>query len=400
MSIVVISASGSTPSSAATTTGQDIVDCTSQDIRTLLASSGADATILLDYTDRIQKRILRESRWDYLLSAPQYFITEDGQVDYWLGASGSNTLGTVDTGLNLTDFDRVKDDSVWDRSNFRLLKRVDTAPNVSSLQQRDGQMRQQRPAVFRHDLFDSPSVLSLYPAPNNQNSYQPVPAPPNIESTAGGALSQGTYFVKITFVDSLGNESSPSEAARQTIAASRLAKVKSPRMLLTTFASGVSVTGYKVYASITENSEVLQNGGAAINLGTDWTEGAGGLATGTAGAPSTNALEPLRGFLMEFRYYKTRPVVDDGADILMVPDIYKDIVCAGVNWLASKYLKMWDDSRQWSSEFHDGLRQMVRDKNLHPHGPDFMRPDPSSGTTSSTWPGTGGAFTQDSWPSI
>ena len=397
MSIVVISASASSPASSATTTGQDILDCVSQDMRALLGSSGGDATILLDYTNRIQQRILRQSRWDFLLSEPKYFITEDEQSNYWVGSSGGNPLGSVDTGLNLSDFDRVADDSVYDRSNFRLLKRVESGPNTSSLQDRSGLVRAQRPAVFRHDPFDGPNILRIYPAPDNDNSFRPIPAAPNIEAVAGGALSLRTYFVRITFVDSLGNESSPSSAARQTIAASSLAKVKSPKLLVSTFASGVAVTGYKVYASVTEGSEVVQNSATAINLGTDWTEAAGGLTTGSAALPTDNDLEPMRGYLIEFRYFKARPVVDDAADILLVPDAYKDIVCAGVNWMASKYLKMRDDAQQWQGEFLDGMRQMVRDHNLHPKGPQFIRPDSTSYTTTSGWPTGLGPWTQDSF---
>ncbi len=397
MSIVVISAVSSTPAASATTTGQDIVDCTSQDVRTLLASSGADATILLDYTNRVQQRILRDSRWEYLQSAPKYFVTEDEQTDYWVGAAGSNPLGSVDTGLNLSDFDRVKDDSVYDRSNFRLLKRIDTPPNAPALQDRSGVSRPTRPALFRHDPFDSGNTINIYPAPDNQNSFQPVPAAPNLEATAGGALALRTYFVRITLVDSLGNQSAPSAASRQTIPASSLLKVKSPRLLISTYASGVSIAGYKVYASATENAEVLQNSGATVSLGSDWTEGAGGLETATASVPTDNDLEPLRGYLIEFRYYKARPVVDDAADILLVPDTYKDIVCAGVNYYASKYLKLWDDARAWGAEFQDGLRQMVRDKNLHPKGPDFMRPDPTAHTGAGGWPSGLGPWTQDSF---
>lgn len=47
-------------------TAQNVVDSVSQDIRKLLASSGADAAILLDYVDRIHKDALHQSIYSHL----------------------------------------------------------------------------------------------------------------------------------------------------------------------------------------------------------------------------------------------------------------------------------------------------------------------------------------------
>ena len=380
MSIIVIGspASASSPSSLATTTAQNIIDCASRKVRAVLGTSGSDADLFLEHINEIQLQILRQSRWEFLLSAPKYFMTEPQQTDYWLGTAGSNPVGTVDTGLALTDFDRMKDDSVYDRSAFKLLKRVNERPVSSGLQYASGQSRPGAPAVWRHDPFENQKILSIYPSLESENTYVVVPDTPNTQSSTAGALAARVYFIRITFVDSLGNESTASGTARQFIAANKVAVVKSPTLLLATLTSGIAVTGYKVYASTTQGGEVVQNGGAAINLGTNWTEGGGGLTTGSAAVPSTNAIEPMRGHLIEFRYYKNRPQVENVSDILMIPDVYWDVVCSGVAWLAFMYLKKPDEGQHWHEVYRRGVAEMIRDKNLFPRGADFIGPDKAS----------------------
>jgi hypothetical protein len=379
----------------ATTSAQSIVDCTSQDVRALLGTSGGDAGILLDFIDKVQLRMLRESRWEFLLSAPKYFVTEAGQVDYWLGPTGTQPYGIVDTGLDLDDVYRIKEDSVWDRSHFRLLKKTMERLPGPSLVQRDLSPREAAPAVFRHDRAENANILSLYPPAKADNTYAQVPLTPVMTGTGGGALSARTYFVKVTFVDSAAGESAPSPAARQFIPASALARVASPRPLFTNLQSGIQITHFNVYVGTAEGSETKQNA-SPISIGSAWTEPAGGLIAGAA-LPTTSTLEPMRGNLIEFRYYKDRSRINAVGDILDIPDEYSDIVCAGVNYYATKYLKMWDDAQAWGLEFRDGLRQMIRDKNLHPHGPDFVRADPAAYTTSSGWPSGLGPWTQDSF---
>jgi len=86
----------------------DIIGKVSQDIRSQLAVTGTGEAILIDYTNRIHKQILRFSRWDFILSEPQYFMTYQGQTDYWIG-TGAPPEGQVNTGLVLTDVDRIQD---------------------------------------------------------------------------------------------------------------------------------------------------------------------------------------------------------------------------------------------------------------------------------------------------
>jgi hypothetical protein len=148
--------------------------------------------------------------------------------------------------------------------------------------------------------------------------------------------------------------------------------------LLTATAAGVTITGYKVYASATDGSECVQNGGTAITLGTDWTESVGGLTVGSAAPPTGSSVEPMRGYLIEFRYWKSRPVVDDVNDVLLIPDVYRDVVCDGVTAKGHRFLRQLEDAAWKQQEFERGLMTMIRDKNLHPKGPDFIGPDGAS----------------------
>ena len=361
----------------ATLTVQDIVNCVAQDTRNLLATSGADSNILLDYVNRVQLDMLRKSRWEWIMSPPKYFITENEQADYWIGATGSNIQGTVDTGLNLTDIDHIKEDSVFDRSGFRQLKRTDAQPLSSVLSFKSGDSRPGFPALYRHDRVSTPNIISLIPAPINSNTFQPEPPTPILQTTAGGALAARTYYVRISFVDTLGNESSASDpAAIQYIAANNLILVRSPQLPLQSTTRGISYSRWNVYASTTSGSEQKQNA-SPINMGTDWTEPVGGLIAGTA-YPTVNNLTAMDGFLIEFRYYKVRPQVATLATVLLVPNDYKDILCAGVSWHTAKFLKQTDDAKYFFELYNNGLQDMIRDKNIFPKGGDFMRPDSTS----------------------
>jgi hypothetical protein len=357
---------------AATTTVQNILDGVAQDIRNILTSPADDA-ILIDYTNRINQTLLRASRWQFLLAPVKRFITLREQTDYWLGAAGSNPAGTVDTGLNLTDLDVIKQGSVFDRSNFRSLLRVTESPLITTLSLRDATSRPARLALWRHDP-DTPDVINLYPAPDNQNSFQPEPPTPILESVTSGALSQRTYFVKTTFVDTEGNESTPSvPAATRLFAASDVALVKAPQPGITTNDKSISYDRFNVYASETEGSETKQTP-SPLDITGDWQEPDTGLISGAA-LPTTNSLSTLGGYVIEFRYYESPKQLALVADVLQIPDRYKDIVIAGVNYLASQYLKRKEDAGEWFSTFSAGIRQMIHNKHLFPRGADYVRPD-------------------------
>lgn len=369
MPIIIPGGSGGS-SAGATYTAQDIINGTSQDLRSQLPTN---STILLDYVDRIHKEIMRSSRWSFLLSGTQQLITEPGVTDYWIAAIGSNPQGSIDTGLNLTDVFRIKDDAVIDRSNNQQLSRVTSKPpNFTTFETPDGQSRQLRPTNFAHDTYGG--LLQLFPAPNNQNTYQPSPTSPICLTVVGGALANRTYSVRYTIIDSTGLESDASSNATPVfVPANSLLVVKSPKFPLQA-ARGISYNKYKVYASVITGNECLQNAGVAIASGSDFTEATSGLATGTAAYPTVNNLTKMDGYLIEFTYYKQRAKIITGTTNLLVPDDYKDILIAGVNWLGYMFLKLSTDAQMWHEIYMNGIREMIRDKNQWGAG-EFLRPD-------------------------
>lgn len=355
-------------------TAQNVIDAVKQD-NLMLTTNTAQ---ILDYVNRVQEQILRASGWQFRLSNIQYFITEEGQTDYWIGTTGGAGSGQVDTGLNLTDLGRIKEGEVFDRSNYRPLERTTQAPLLARLGFQDNTSRPGRPLQWRNDPA-TPNVLNIYPSPDNQNTYQPVPESPYVVNTSGGALAARTYYFRTTFVDTLGNESSASDDSKFYIAASNLAKVKSPAAEFTKGASGIAYDRWNVYVSTGVDQEQLQNV-SPIAIGTDWTEPTGGLIAGAA-FPTTNNLTPMQGYLIQFRYFKSRPVITLVTDNPVIPDDYKDVHVAGVTWMTAIYLKRPEEEIQrWAALYRDGLIGMVRDKNNFPKGNAYISPDAASVT--------------------
>lgn len=369
MPIVVQTVGTSASITGATTTAQAMINCASQDVRNVLGNSGSDQALLLDYVNRIHKEVLRESNWEFLKSAPQRFITELGVNSYWLGTTGSNTAGSQDTGLNLSDIRRIDERSVLDLSNATQLGKEPERPMFYSFIQQDGSSRTNRPTSWNWNR-EAPYLLNLFPAPDNQNTYQPVPLSPVCQTSPVGALSARTYFVKCTFVDSAGNESTPSVASRTYVPANKVLVVKAPQPYVSGSSSGITYSNYKVYVGTVENSETLQSVSTAITA--DWTEPGTGLVAGAA-LPTVNNIEPLRGYVIEFRYFRTRTEITASTQVLQIPDEYSDIICAGVNYLAYQFLKRPTEAKDWYSIYKGGIKEMIKDMNLHPHN-DFIRP--------------------------
>jgi hypothetical protein len=352
-------------------TVQNIVDAVSQDVRKLLGNTGNDANILLDYTDRVHQQLLRVSRWTFLLSAPQQFMTQKGESDYWLGTAGSAPTSVFDTALNLTDIGNIKFDSVFDRSNFRPLKRTDESPLLSKFAFRDGQSRAGRPLLWRNSP-DTPNVINLYPAPDNQNTYQPVPEPPDLKTVGGGAKAARTYYVRATYVDSAGLESAASDEAQFYVPANSLLVVQKPNVPVGA-QPGITYGQFNIYISTTSNTEQQ----VATLQSADWTEPTSALTFGAA-YPTVNNITPLGGYIIEFRYYKARTTLAALSTVLQIPDQYKDIVVSGVQYHAFKYLKQVQDAQASKAEYQAGIQQIIHDMNLFPQGPQFIRPDSAS----------------------
>src|SRR5208282_2508381 len=238
---------------------QDIVNGCSQDIHSQLSTtSNPGLGILIDYTNRIHKQVLRFSRWTFLSSDFLYFLTDRGQNKYWLGEAQDQPPGTVDTGLHLTDVDKFKKDEVYDITNLRALKWLSSPPIGPNLITPTGIQRPGLPSNFVQNP-NNPFVMEIYPAPDNQNTNQPFPQVPVMTNkVVGGALAQRTYIVKVTFTDQLGGESTASsnviantQAGGQIfIPANQLATIKSPVLPYPGSTSLEMYNGYNVYASV------------------------------------------------------------------------------------------------------------------------------------------------------
>lgn len=370
----------------------DVINGVSQDVRQQLSSlvGTQGQPVLIDYTNRIHKQMLRFSRWNFLLSEPQYFLTALGQSSYWIGPTGSGPAGTVDTQLDLSDVYQIKKDSVCDLSNDRELKWLSQKPIGPNLNDRTGGTRPGLPAAFAQNL-NVPNVLFIWPGPDNANANAPVPQLPICTTTAGGTLPTRTYLVKITLVDSLGGESTSTAIGTSVyIDADNLVTVESPASGyfgiipddMTT--SGVKYNRYNVYAveavlqngvPQNEGSETLQNTSGPISFGTNWTEPTSGLTTTGASIPTENTLQPMGAYVMKFEYYKNRAKLNTADQYLQIPDDYIDVIIAGVTYYAYKLMGKIQEAQIMYQLYRSGLTEMIADKNLFPEGVEFIRPD-------------------------
>ena len=95
-------------------TAQQVVNSVSTD---LLQRIAPEDPVLLDYINRVQLQLLRASRWKFLQSPPQRFVTQLDRSDYWIGPVGLGPADVIDTGLNISNLGPIKTDTVYDRSN-------------------------------------------------------------------------------------------------------------------------------------------------------------------------------------------------------------------------------------------------------------------------------------------
>jgi len=377
------------PLYSTTTTAQSVMDAAAREVRqTLSSATTPDSTILLDYVNRISLEMLRSVRWKFLESAPKVFITQRGQTDYWLGATGTGPAGTVDTSLNLSDLRTIKDGSVNDRSNFRPLGVAQTKPLSAKIAYPDDTSRLATPSQWMQSV-DTPQVINIYPAPDNENLFQPQPEVPILSTLAGGALPNRVYYVTCTFIDSLGNESTSPTTSAIFVPTSTLLVVKSPVLPFGQSATGVQYARYNVYASqgsslgdkagvLNSTDCHLQTFAAGIPvplpIGTDFLENASGLLTTTAAPPTSNSLESLEGYLIEFKYFKRRVPVTTAAQVIQIPDDYFDVVVAGLTYKTFHYLFRPQEAQQWFQLYREGMTQMIRDQNLD-RGFEYIKPD-------------------------
>ena len=380
-----------TPSGAplftTTTTAQNIMDAVAQDVReTLDSSSGANnnQAILLDYVNRTSLELMRVSRWLFSLSPVKRFVTSLGVTDYWVGPVENNPPGTVDTKLDLNDLRTFKPGTVYDRSNFVPLLKVDESPLVAKAAFADSSARPGRPAQWRQSP-DTPDILNIYPAPDNQTTYSPQPEPAALSYVAGGNLVDRVYWVTLTYVDSLGNESTAPRATKFFVPANNLLLVSPPQAPALTGATGIKYDRYNVYAKnmgtdridSVDASSTTQQGGT-LGVAAYFTEPGSGLTTNGVNPPTTNSVEPVDGYVIEFRYYKQRVQIVDPTQVLQIPDDYKDVVIAGTTARTCAYLTRYKEAQTYYAMYREGITSIIRDLNLFPRGAEFIRPDAAS----------------------
>lgn len=361
-------------------TVQDVIDAVSTDVRQVLSNTGADAATITTWIQRVEYSLLYFTKWDFLLSDTKTFLTKQGVTGYWVGPVGTNPAGTADTGLNLNNLKWVKHGTVYDRSNFKTLGSIAEPPVSAVLSYTDGSFRPGRPALYRSNV-DTPNILNIYPAPDQQNDRSPQPEPPIVSSTAGGALPARVYFITATFVDALGGESTaPAFMTELYVPANSLAVVQAPVPMVSANDAGVPYNQYNIYASSTSNlpqDAVLQTA-SPLSTGVNWTEPNTGLLTVGDGPPSTNGAIPLNGYVIQFRYYLQEDVLTSTSQVLLLPDRYKEVLVAGVNWYALQFIGRQQEAMVWIQRFMEGRVGMIRDRNQQNRFADYISPDPSS----------------------
>lgn len=313
-----------------TTTVQEIVTASSQDVRGVLSADiagglGGDISILINYTNRVSLDMLRFSRWSFLLSPVYRFLTQLGVSDYWVGQAGFPPTdyslgGVVDTQLDLSStLAQIKRDTVFDRSNSVRLARTDNAPlgQVFELNA--------HPKLFANDPR-TPYIISVYPPPDYGTTWN---------------------FTSIQRVNNLATFTTTQLSDFQVNENNNLAWI-----------SGVADTSFNGYFTIQQ---------VANNQVTVYCPGAN--TTATAGTAAS-------GYTIEFRFYNQRVQLTTPDQLIQIPDDYRDVVIAGVNELAFKYLQKDEDAQYWAQAYKSGKTQLVKDKNLFPRGEEFIRPDP------------------------
>jgi len=475
---------------------QDVVNAVIQDSQ----NQTTNRTALYDYVDRIHQRILRESQWRFLLSDPQTFVTMPGVSSYTL-VSGTPPIGSFQTPLGLTDFNNIAPGSVFDLSTWTKIEEdSDSNTSLNYIVNRDGSLRSGQPRTYSNSLL-SPGTIALKPVPDSQNLYYPVPETPVVTYAplSGCLLPTRVYYGVVTFVDSLGGESTQSNIPFViTVPAGCVLTVESPNSTLGGISGDQAVYGFwNLYVGYSRGVWYRQNS-APIPVGTSWVETTYGINSGalqvpsavylppagnavlaitnsgflttttysasqalptfwglqdnlggvwqvtTNGAgqleaisllgytgainilpyvlltdlsgistwkitvtpagflqavlystppataainsqpPQTSTIQPLNAYVIQFRYYRMRNPIVNPTDVLQIPYMYKDIVIAGVNYLANLYMNRNDGvqpsakSNIWKRDFEQGLAQIRRDLRINYRKTDFISPDPAS----------------------
>jgi hypothetical protein len=258
-----------------TITAESVIDTVIQDGQV----QTTNRTQLLNYVNRVHMRMLRESQWLFLRSTEQRFITQPDTSAYWI-ANGSPPPGVSNTGLGLTDVASIIPDYVFDLTNARRLTQdSQTVLTGPTLRYKDGSYRSAQPRTFRHD-YNVPGVLNLFPPPDNNNQYVPIPQSPVADSIAGGVIAwDRLFFVEVTIVDSIGNESVPCLQPTEIVVPSgNQLQIQTPSLDIMS-ASQVTYPFYNVYLATSVNGPFYLQNSDPIDIGSTWTEPTTGFTT-------------------------------------------------------------------------------------------------------------------------
>lgn len=342
---------------------------------------GPDHPNLITYLDRVHLWTLKFSRWKFLESPPQYFVTYQEQTDYWIGQKGSGPPRAHDTGLNILNLGTIIERSVYDRTNSRLLARTSELPAYQIIEYPTGLPRYGRPRLWRN-APETPYILNLYPSPDNAGDIVPVVGSPAPSTVAGGSLSGRFYTAAATWTDSNGGESLCSAPLTFFIPAGYLAVLGPPAAPLSPDnGQGVCYNGWNVYAGISPNGSQASTSGLVLQSSSPmtfsqvYTEPSGGISPTGKSIPGSSTLEELQGYIIQFRYWQARNLITSSTVQLQVPADYRDVIAHGVDAMAAKYLLQDDGMSQfYAGLYAQGLTGMIHDKNLFPRG-DFIGPD-------------------------
>jgi hypothetical protein len=269
---------------------QDIVNAVIQDSMV----QTTNRTALYDYTDRVHQRILRESQWRFLLSDPQTFVTMPGVSSYTL-IEGTPPAGSFSTGLNLTNFGNLDPSSVYSLTTWtKLYEDPDDNTTLNYYNFRDGSLRYGYPRTYSNSI-SNPGTILLKPCPDDQNLYYPVPETPvaTFVTSSGSLLPPRLYYGVVTFVDSLGGESTQCVIPFTVVVpAGSVLTVDSPNPVPGGGISGnqTSYSYWNVYVGPSINNYSKQNA-IPIPIGTSWTEPSTGV-TAAITAPTQFPLYP------------------------------------------------------------------------------------------------------------
>lgn len=267
---------------------QDIVTAAIQDSQ----SQTTNRTALYDYVDRIHQRILRESRWRFLLSDPQTFATLPGVSSYTL-ISGTAPAGSFQTGLELTDFNYISPGSVYNLTTFSKIEEdPDEATTLNYIINRDGSLRSGNPRTYAN-VIGNPGTILLKPVPDAQNQYYPVPETPVVtyQSQVGCTLPTRIYWGVVTYVDSLNGEGTQCTIPFTiVIPYGNVLVVQSPNPVPGGgIAGNQAVYGYwNLYVGTSQNNYYIQTS-VPNTIGQSWTEPTTGAFMGALMIPSTFA---------------------------------------------------------------------------------------------------------------